>query len=159
MTNPVLYAEDDENDAFFMRRAFGKAGWAHVLHRVSDGQAAINYLAGHGPYTDRTRHPLPWLVLLDIKMPLLTGFEVLRWVRSHRTLDELPVVMVTSSNQDRDLQEAINTGANGYLLKPNNVDELIAPLHSLLSRCSQTRSPFAKRWLPFVGNHPAPPQS
>lgn len=156
MTRSVLYAEDDENDAYFMRRAFAKAGLPHSLHHVEDGQSAMDYLAGHGRYADRARHPLPALVLLDVKLPFLTGLDVLRWMRARREFDELPVVMITSSNQDRDLQEAYATGANGYLLKPSNADDLIPALRSLIARCDETREPFAHRWLPFTGNHPAP---
>lgn len=152
----VLYAEDDENDAYFMRRAFDRIGLAYSLHHVPDGQSAIDYLAAAGPYSDRARHPLPALVLLDVKMPLVTGLDVLRWLRARREFDELPVVMLTSSNQDRDLQDAFATGANGYLLKPSNADDLIPSLRSLVVRCTETRSPFAQRWLPFIGNHAAP---
>lgn len=156
MTCSVLYAEDDENDAFFMRRAFAKIGPPHSLHHVADGHSVIDYLSGAGVYADRALHPLPALVLLDVKLPSLTGFDVLHWLRGRREFDDLPVVMITSSNQERDVHEAFANGANGYLLKPSNTDELIPSLRSLLARCGEAHAPFAHRWLAFTGNHPAP---
>jgi CheY-like chemotaxis protein len=140
MTGSVLYAEDDENDAYFMRRAFAKAGLPHSLHVVSDGRAALDYLDGRDGYADRALHPLPSLVLLDVKLPYLTGLDVLRWIRERRAFDNVPVVMLTSSNQERDLRAAFRNGANGYLLKPSNADELLTPLRSLVTRCGETRA-------------------
>lgn len=152
MKHAVLYAEDDENDAYFMRRVFAKAGLSHSLHIVENGQLAVDYLSGKGDFADRTLHPMPSLVLLDVKMPYLTGLEVLRWIRKHQEFDDLAVIMLTSSNQDRDLRDAHKLGANGYLLKPANADNLIEPLRSLLSRCGETSPPFGDRWLTFAGN-------
>jgi len=152
MKQSVLYAEDDENDAYFMRRVFVKAGLPHSLHIVENGQLAIDYLAGNGDFADRTRHPLPSLVLLDVKMPYLTGLEVLQWIRQHTEFDAIPVIMLTSSNQERDLREAHALHANGYILKPANAENLIAPLRSLLARADDTSPPFSNRWLNFTGN-------
>ena len=77
----VLYAEDDENDAFLLANAFKRVGIPHRLVVVDDGRAAIDYLAGEGEYADRAQHPLPRLVLLDLKMPAVTGLEVLQWIK------------------------------------------------------------------------------
>lgn len=158
MTPAVLYAEDDENDAYFMRRVFKKAGLSHALHIVDNGQRAIEYLDGQGDYADRNRHPLPSLVLLDVKLPYLTGLEVLRWIRSRPEFDHIAVIMLTSSNQDRDLRDAHTLQANGYLLKPANADHLVEPLRSLLARCGDTTPPFRDHWLTFAGNL-QPPKS
>lgn len=80
-TAPILYADDDENDVFFLKRAFADAGITNVIEAVADGQQAIDYLAGQGRYSDRARYPLPCLVMLDIQLPRKSGMEVLRWLR------------------------------------------------------------------------------
>src|SRR6266540_1854519 len=122
---PVLYAEDDENDAFLMERAFNQAGIANSLLIVSDGKGAIEYLSGSGPYSNREGHPFPCLLLLDLKMPGKSGFDVLKWVRTQPATSTLPVVVLTSSNQDSDIHRAYLLGANGYLIKPGKPDELL----------------------------------
>lgn len=114
----ILLVEDDENDAALVKRAFERAGVAHTLKRVSDGQEAIAYLKGDRPYSDRTKHPLPSMVLLDIKMPLKDGFEVLRWVRQQPEFAKLCVVMLTSSDEIRDVNKAYTLGATSFLVKP-----------------------------------------
>ena len=123
--NPVLYAEDDENDAFLMQRAFRQAGVINTLHIVSSGSAAIEYLNGSGEFANREKFPLPALVLLDLKLGGESGFEVLTWIRARPSTVSVPVVVVTSSNQDSDMQLAYRTGANGYLIKPGKPDGLL----------------------------------
>jgi len=124
--NPILYAEDEENDVYFIRRAFEQAGIRNPLAVVPDGQRAINYLAGMGDYADRNKHPLPCLVILDMKMPEKSGLEVLKWIRSQPAICVLPVLMLTSSSHDADMHRAYVQGANGYLVKPGSPDELVA---------------------------------
>jgi CheY-like chemotaxis protein len=123
---PVLYAEDDENDAFLMRHAFNQAKIINPLLVVSDGNAAIEYLLGKGGYSERKQHPLPCLVLLDLKMRGRSGLDVLKWKQDEPSLSTLPVLMLTSSSQERDIREAYELGANGYLLKPNTPDEMVS---------------------------------
>src|SRR5687767_8914254 len=96
---PVLYAEDEDNDAFLMHRAFAKAGVANPLKIVPDGAAAIRYLSGTGEFRDRTQHPSPCLLLLDLNLPRQSGLEVLQWARAQPPLQGLPIVMLTSSKQ------------------------------------------------------------
>src|SRR5579883_2562317 len=96
----VLLAEDDENDVFFLERAFKQAQVLNPIHRVRDGEDAIDYLRGEGPYCDREKHPLPQLMLLDLKMPRKNGFEVIMWVREQPCLKRLPIVVLTSSKED-----------------------------------------------------------
>jgi CheY-like chemotaxis protein len=129
MTNvrPVLYVEDDENDAFFMERAFKLADVRNLLCIVNHGHAAIEYLSGAGP-PDRLP---PCLILLDLKMPLLSGLDVLDWVRSTASTNTIPVVMFTSSNQKSDLSEAYLRGANGYLIKPGKPAELLTMVKAI----------------------------
>lgn len=123
---PILYAEDDEDDAFLMERAFKIAGIVNPLQLVPDGKLAIEYLSGSGPYANRKEHPMPCLVLLDLKMPGKSGLDVLKWLRTQSATSTLPVLILTSSNQDNDIQRAYLLGANGYLIKPGKPDDLLA---------------------------------
>jgi CheY-like chemotaxis protein len=116
----LLYIEDEENDVFFMKMAFERTGLAHTLHSVSNGKEAIAYLAGHGPYSDRSRYPLPAVILLDLNLPLISGFEVLQWLRQQPHLERLPVVVFSSSGRPEDMKKAQELGANDYLLKPTS---------------------------------------
>jgi len=122
---PILYAEDDENDALLANYAFEKAEILNPLVVVSDGKAAIEYLAGTGQYANRTEYPLPCLILLDLKLPRVSGLEVLKWIRSQPSVCTLPVLILTSSNQDGDVHRAYILGANGYLMKPSKTDEML----------------------------------
>ncbi len=125
MKPPILYAEDDENDAFLANLAFKKAEILNPLVVISDGKAAIDYLAGTGQYANRTEYPLPCLVLLDLKMPRVSGLEVLKWIRGQPSFCTMPVLMITSSNLDGDVHRAYLLGANGYLIKPSKTDEML----------------------------------
>ena len=123
-TETILVAEDDSNDAFFLQRAFKKAGIATSLRFVRDGQEAIDYLSGEGLYADRAAHPKPDLLLLDLKMPRMNGFQVLEWVRHQPGLKRLPVIIFTSSYEDKDINHAYDLGANSYLIKPHSSEDL-----------------------------------
>ncbi len=122
---PILYAEDDENDTFFLQRAFKQAGISHPLVTLSDGQEAIDYCLGRGLYTDRIEHPLPCLFLLDLNMPKKTGLEVLKSIRAEPSVRILPVIFLTSSLQDSDIHRAYLNGANAYLAKPSQPEALV----------------------------------
>ena len=124
-SRPILYAEDEENDAFFLRRAFKQANISHPLVVVSDGQEAIDYCAGRGRYSNRMEYPLPCLVLLDLNMPRKSGIEVLKWIREEPSAQTLPVIVLTSSLQDSDIQRAYVQGANAYLAKPSQPEGLV----------------------------------
>jgi CheY-like chemotaxis protein len=125
MTNVILFAEDDENDAFLIQRAWAQAGIPHRLIIVEDGKAAIDYFAGNGAYADRAKYPLPCLVLLDLNMPGTSGIEVLKWIRTKPTTVALPVVMLTSSNHEADVHRSYVQGANGYLVKPSRLEDMV----------------------------------
>ena len=113
----VLVAEDDANDAFLVERAFEKARTGMRIQYVRDGQEAIDYLRGAPPYSDRSTHPKPDVLLLDLKLPKLTGFDVLKWLREQQ-MPARPLVMVFSSSSDqRDVDRAYDLGANSYLIK------------------------------------------
>jgi len=128
---PVLYAEDEEHDVFFLQRAFTQAGISHPLVLAADGQEAIDYCAGNGPYVDREKHPLPCLLLLDLNMPKKSGLEVLKWLRSEPAISTLPAIVLTSSLQDADIHRAYLQGANAYLVKPSNPEELVTMAKTL----------------------------
>lgn len=127
----ILLVEDNSDDADLIEYAFEKAGVANPLLAVADGDAAVDYIGGTGAYADRTRHPLPALILLDLKLPRRSGFEVLRFVRSQKATRHTPVVVLTSSNQHDDIQRAYEAGANSYLVKPVSRDALIEMVKSL----------------------------
>jgi CheY-like chemotaxis protein len=127
MTNhTVLLVEDDENDVFFMQRAFREAGIITPLSVASDGREAIDYMCGNGEFTDRQKWPLPCLVLLDLKLPYVLGLDVLKWIRSQPEFKSVVVIVLTSSRQDADIEKAYSLGANSYLVKPPDVHQLIA---------------------------------
>jgi CheY-like chemotaxis protein len=121
----ILLVDDDSTDVFLLRRAFQKAGMGNRIEVVTDGEQAVAYLAGEGVFADRERHPLPSLVLLDIKLPRKSGFEVLTWLRQQPRLGSLPVVMLTSSGQAADIGRAYDAGATVYHVKPSAFDELV----------------------------------
>jgi len=117
----VLLVEDDLNDIFLVKRAFKMAHLPEPLQVVTDGQEAINYLKGTGKYADRQGYPLPKLIVMDIKMPRRTGFEVLEWVKGDgRPLRRIPIVIVSSSDNPADINRAYELGANAYMVKPVN---------------------------------------
>ena len=121
----MLIVEDDPTDVLLIQRAFQKANVTSSQQVVSDGDNAVAYLAGQGPYADRTIYPLPVLVLLDLKLPRRSGLEVLEWVRQQPGLKRLPVVMLTASRETKDINRAYDLGANSYLVKPVDLDPLV----------------------------------
>ncbi len=116
-TFSLFWVEDDPNDLLLGERAILKAGFPKP-EVARDGEQAIEYLSGLGEYADRARYPLPGLILLDLKLPRLSGFEVLRWIREREGLRRIPVVMLTSSRERRDIDRAYDCGASAYLVKP-----------------------------------------
>ena len=129
--NVILVVEDNADDVLLIQRAFDKAKLANPLHFVDNGEKAIHYLSGTGPYADRSSYPLPTMVLLDLKLPRRSGFEVLEWVRQHPLLKVLPVVVLTSSKEAADVQRAYALGANTYLAKPVALDGLMEMVRTL----------------------------
>ena len=121
----ILLAEDESADVFLMRRALLKAGISNLLCVVRDGEEAVEYIRGIGKFADRKTHPIPAILLLDLNMPKKSGFEVLEWVRAESELKGLPIIVLSTSNQERDIRMAYNLGANSYLTKPSNFDQLV----------------------------------
>ena len=116
----ILYVEDEEADRFFMERAFAKLNMADSLKMVCDGQAAIDYLEGRCIYQDRDHFPFPALVLLDLNLPMVSGFEVLKWIRQRPACATLPVAVFSSSWRGEDRAVAHGLGANEYFEKPKS---------------------------------------
>ena len=130
----ILLVEDDEADILLLRRAFRNAHIANPLNEVRDGQAAIQYLSGEGDYADRTRYPIPFLILLDLRLPKLSGFEVIAWMRDQPQLANLIVVVLTASDHVPDVTRARDLGANSYLVKPGNFEELVQMVKRIKGR-------------------------
>lgn len=133
MKKPVLLvAEDNEFDALLLERLIQRGGDGFEMVRVEHGEAAIDYLQGTGNFQDRTRHPLPAVLLLDLKMPRKDGFAVLRWRQENRAFARLPIVVFSSSNLAADIARAYALGANSYVIKPSDpeqLDHMVRALH------------------------------
>jgi len=117
----ILHVEDDENDILLLRLAFKDAGIDNPLRHVTDGEEAIRYLAGIPPFGDRKEFPLPGLVLLDLKLPRKSGFEVLEWIREQPALKQVPVVVFCSWAGKSDVEQASKLGSDALILKPMDV--------------------------------------
>ncbi len=129
----VLLAEDNPDDALLMRQAFKAHGLMRPLHVVQDGRDAIAYIAGDGVFSDRVAHPFPNLVILDLKMPRVDGFEVLAWIQEHPDFRVIPTIIWSASADQRDVKHAYCLGANGYLFKPYDFPEFKAMLGRMLA--------------------------
>lgn len=136
---PAIYAEDDPNDAYFMRHAFQKGGVTTPLLVLADGQQVIDYLSGIGPYGDRCTHPFPCLLLLDLKLPRKSGFEVLEWIGEQRL--PMKVIVISSSGQASDVELAKKLGALDYIIKPSSPAKL-----------AETVRQMRQTWLDAVPN-------
>ena len=128
---PVLLVDDSPDDRFLLEQAWKKAGIRNPLRMMSGGRSALEFLLGSGPFADRTLHPFPAMALLDIKMPDVTGLDLLARVREHERLRRLPVFMLTASTLPADVADAYRLGANGFLIKPSAMQELIDMLTAL----------------------------
>ncbi|MBX9254924.1 response regulator [Desmonostoc muscorum CCALA 125] len=127
----ILLAEDDSDQVLLIRRALRKANLMQPLQVVSNGEAAISYLCGEGEYADRECYPLPILILLDLKMPRKSGFEVLEWLKQQPELRRLPVIVLTTSKEITDVHKAYDLGVNSYLVKPVAFSDLTAMIKLL----------------------------
>jgi CheY-like chemotaxis protein len=120
----ILLVEDNEDDVFLMKRALKAATVANPLFVVENGQAAVDYLSGVDKFKDRGAFPIPSIVFLDLKLPLISGHDVLAWIRRQKELESLVVVVLTSSNEQQDLQRCYQLGANSYVVKPPTAEQL-----------------------------------
>lgn len=147
VSETILLIEDDLNDQFFVKKALEQVSPEVAVRAVCSGPEAQIYLLGHGVYADRTRFPLPTVIFLDIKMPGMNGFEVLAWLKENRALRRIPVVMVSSSDTQRDIDQAYELGASSYIVKPVAIDRL----QRLFKATGEFYAEFVER--------PSPPES
>ena len=122
----VLLVDDDRLDVELALDAFREVGLSEITHVATSGEEALAYLFGEGPYADRRRYPMPDLVLLDLKMPGLSGHDVLVRIKATPGLRRLPVVILSSSHEEEDLKRCYDNGANSYLVKPASYEGLLA---------------------------------
>src|SRR5262245_34634426 len=120
----ILLADDNPDDVDLMKCAFQRAGLANPVHVVSNGQEAVEYLKG-AIEAKSSGYPIPLLISLDIGMPMLSGLEVLRWIKKQPQLREIPVLVVSQSDDTPKINHATHLGANSYLVKPANFDDLV----------------------------------
>lgn len=139
-----LHIDDDENEIFFVAREFAKAPSNVAVVHVASGLEAIAYLNGAGEFKDRLHHPLPSLILLDIKMPGFDGFDFLKWLRSNAegNLRLIPVIVLSVSALPEDVERAYALGANSYIRKPLNWSEFAERMRMLgIYWCSHVEKP------------------
>ncbi len=121
----ILLVEDDPNSVTLFKYAWQKAKITNPLQVARDGVEALEYIEGAGPYADRLKYPVPALVLLDLRMPRATGFEVLQRIRELPGRERLLVIVFTASTSEEDVSQAYALGANAYLVKPSQLDDLV----------------------------------
>ena len=127
----ILLVEDNPSDMELVQRAVKEARLSNPLKTVTDAVAAMDYLLGSGIYADRILYPLPFLVLLDLRLPTMSGLELLEWIRKQPGLEELLVVVLTASSADPDIGRAYALGAKSYLMKPDNFEQLVLMMKNL----------------------------
>jgi len=127
----VLLVEDNPEDAFMVGRAFRTVAAKNALVVLRDGEQAVRYLKGEGEYGDRLKFPIPELILLDLNMPGMNGFEVLTWVRQQPAFTRLPVIILTTSTYSPDVRQAYRLGANSFLTKPTDFMKLVSEVKAM----------------------------
>jgi CheY-like chemotaxis protein len=127
----ILVAEDNPDDALIFKMMFKRATLPHALHIVEDGQQVVDWLGGENAYSNREKHPVPDLVLLDLKMPVKTGFEALEWIRAENKFRDLPVIILSSSDDQRDVKRAYELGATTYFVKSPHLQDVIQYLRMI----------------------------
>ena len=127
----ILLVEDREDDIVLIQRAFNRAKIQTAIQVVRDGGEAVSYLSGIGKYSNRAEYPMPWLVLLDLKMPRADGFDVLKWIRQQPGCRSLIVVVLTSSEQIKDVNKAYALGANSFMVKPLDFADTTALIETI----------------------------
>jgi CheY-like chemotaxis protein len=137
-SRPVLIAEDDPNDVFLLRRAFQKVGIAHPLVVLRNGQEVMDYFSRDSNCRGERKTGFPALMFLDLKMPMIDGFDVLAWFQSHPLQAKLPIVVLSSSNQEKDIQQARQMGADEYRVKPQQFEELVMIVKEVQERWLRT---------------------
>ena len=136
----ILLVDDNPHDVVLIRLAFRRVGIIDTIHLVKDGVEAMRYIKGEGAYVDRHQFPTPTLVLLDLKMPLTSGFDVLDWIRQQKALASVVVVVMSGSKNDEDIDRAYALGANHYLIKPTRFEEMVKMMETLKDYTAWSKS-------------------
>lgn len=124
----VLIVEDDENDVYFLKKGLVLEGMGDQIQIVSNAFEAVQYLQGDGQFFDREQFPFPSLIFADLKTPRRDGFDLLEWLRNHPECSVIPVIVFSGSKKDADIRKAYEMGANAYMAKTANFDNLRAML-------------------------------
>lgn len=125
---PILIAEDNEDDAIILQRALRTAGFTHPFHVSRDGEDAIAFLKGEAPYSDREKYHFPRIIITDLKMPVMDGFQLLEWLQKHPECNVIPRLVLSSSQAERDVIRAYQLGVHSYLEKPSTFEKLVEHL-------------------------------
>ena len=144
---PILLVEDDEDYALILQSAMKAIGWRNPIRIVHNGKEAVQYLNGEGKYSDREAWPFPSVMFVDVKMPLANGFEVLRWMRNHPECSVVPTMMLSTSDDEKDVRLASELGASAYVMKPADTDDLKGMLQAAYDfwvRCAKPTAPNGK---------------
>ena len=144
----ILLVEDDDKDIYFVRRATESGTAGHQVLGVHDGEEAILCLKGVDQYADRQRFPIPNVVLTDIKMPGMSGFELLCWLRGNPQYGIIPTIVYSSSKLETDVRKAYTLGANSYITKPASVTELVDILRVMYEYWSRCECPALPNRVP-----------
>jgi len=121
----ILLAEDSGTDLKIVLRAFEKSSCQNNIFTVRDGQEVVDFIWHQGQYADKKKYPRPNIIVLDLNMPKLSGFEVLKRLKSDLQYNFIPVVMLTSSQQEADIVKSYSLGASGYIPKPANYEDYV----------------------------------
>ena len=151
-TPVFLLLEDSPDDAVLVQRSFSRGNVLNPIISLQSAEDGMSYLLGVGPYKDRKQYPLPSLILLDLKLPGMDGFEFLQWLRSQPTLKTIRVVVLTSSERVRDIDRAYKLGANSYLIKPLDFERFVE-ISLALNGCWLWLDRRPEDFVPRVGGH------
>jgi len=150
----ILLADDRPDDVILIQRALVKAKVYNPVLVVHDGEEALEYLEGKGKFADRERYPFPNLMLLDIKMPKVDGFQVLEAIRANRDFRSVRVIVLTSSQEIRDVNRAYELGASSFLVKPLEFDNYEGLMRTLSAFWLQRNAmPDPAEAVPGSGEH------
>jgi CheY-like chemotaxis protein len=138
---PILIAEDNEADAAILQRAFREVGFNNPFHISTDGEDILKYLRGHPPYENRERNLFPRVLILDLNMPRMDGFEVLTWLKEHTECNVIPRIVLSTSRDEKDIQRAYQLGVNSYIYKPPTFEGLVKRLELVLSYWDMCEKP------------------